>query len=239
MGEIFKNGDVKGEMEYTLLENGIDSLKKAKANIEEFEKYHKESSYHFLKDATIFLNHGIEILLKYILSKQNESLIFTDIDLYMEAKEKLKKESKGKKNTFFNKRNVFDVDLSNGNKKKQLHTINLNEAIKRIKFLLDIELSENVEAAITLINEYRNHITHHSIILDEPSVKELVEKIKFLYKHILDFFNDHILERNVVEEVDANRYLYTKQEWDQYQRDLEDFQNERAMSRVSLDADDM
>lgn len=85
-------------MEYSLLENGIDSLKKAKTNIEGFEKYHKESSYHFLKDVIIFLNHGIEILLKYILSKQNESLIFTDINLYMEAKEKLKNESKGKKN---------------------------------------------------------------------------------------------------------------------------------------------
>lgn len=73
-------------MEYSLLENGIDSLKKAKTNIEEYEKYHKGSSYDFLKDAIIFLNHGIEILLKYILSKQNESLIFTDINLYMEAK---------------------------------------------------------------------------------------------------------------------------------------------------------
>lgn len=227
-------------MEYSLLENGIDSLKKAKTNIEEFEKYYKKSSYHFLKDSIIFLNHGIEILLKYILSKQNESLIFTDIDLYMEAKKILKDQSKGKKNPFeFNRRNVFDVNLSNGNKKKQLYTINLNEAIKRIKFLLDIELSENVEAAITLINEYRNHITHHSIVLDESSVQELVEKIKFLYKYILDFFNDHITERNVMEEVDANRYLYTKQEWEQYQRDLEDYHHERAMSRISLDVDDM
>ncbi|PRS59934.1 hypothetical protein [Bacillus pumilus] len=228
-------------MEYSLLENGIDSLKKAKTNIEEFEKYHQESSYHFLKDAIIFLNHGIEILLKYILSKQNESLIFTDINLYMEAKEKLKNESKGKKNPFEfnNKRNVFDVDLGNGNKKKQLYTINLNEAIKRIKFLLDIDISEDVETAITLINDYRNHITHHSIILDEPSVNELVEKIKFLYSHILDFFQEHITERNVMKEVDAERYLYTKQEWEQYQRELEDFHYERAMSRISLDADEM
>ncbi|MCY8187680.1 hypothetical protein MOC46_08345 [Bacillus spizizenii] len=228
-------------MEYSLLENGIDSLKKAKINIVEFvefEKYYKGSSYHFLKDAIIFLNHGIEILLKYILSKQNESLIFTDINLYMEAKERLKNESKGKKNPFEfnNKRNVFDVELGNGNnKKKQLYTINLNEAIKRIKFLLDIDISKDVETAIILINDYRNHITHHSIILDEPSVNELVEKIKFLYRHILDFFQKHITERNVMKEVDAERYLYTQQEWEQYQRDLEEFIYDRAISDISLD----
>ncbi|MGG5774047.1 hypothetical protein ACLE91_04810 [Bacillus subtilis] len=228
-------------MEFTLLENGIDSLKKAKAHIREFEQYHEESSYHLLKDAIIFLNHGIEILLKYILSIQNESLIFTDINLYMEAKEKLKNESKGKKNAFgINyKRNVFDIELGNGNKKKQLFTINLNEAIKRIKFLLDIDISEDVDAAITLINGYRNHITHHSIFLDEPSVKELVEKLKFLYGHILDFFQEHIKVRNIIEEVDAERFLYTKEEWEQYQRDLEEYYHDRVMSRLSIDPDEM
>lgn len=41
-------------MEYSLLENGIDSLKKAKTNIEEFEKYHKETSYYFFKRCDIF-----------------------------------------------------------------------------------------------------------------------------------------------------------------------------------------
>ncbi|MFS0657098.1 hypothetical protein [Bacillus sp. 179-C3.3 HS] len=138
-----------------------------------FEKYHKESSYHFLKDAIIFLNHGIEILMKYILSKQNESFIFTDIDLYMEAKEKLKNQSKGRKKPFLML--IWATAIKRYNY--------LNEAIKRIKFLLDIDLTENVEATITLINEYRNHKTHHSIILDESSVKELVEKIKF-YKNI-------------------------------------------------------
>ncbi|WP_134155719.1 hypothetical protein [Bacillus subtilis] len=176
--------------------------------------------------------------MKYILSKQNESLIFTDINLYMEAKEKLKNESKGKKNPFEfnNKRNVFDVELGNGNnKKKQLYTINLNEAIKRIKFLVDIDISKDVETAITLINDYRNHITHHSIILDEPSVNELVEKIKFLYSHILDFFQEYITERDVMKEVDAERYLYTKQEWEQYQSDMEYFYSERAMSDISSD----
>lgn len=34
-------------MEYSLLENGIDSLKKAKVNIKEFEKHPEELSYHF------------------------------------------------------------------------------------------------------------------------------------------------------------------------------------------------
>lgn len=57
-------------MEFTLLDNGTDSLKKAKESIENFEELHKTHGYHNLKDAIIFLNHGIEILLKYILSKE-------------------------------------------------------------------------------------------------------------------------------------------------------------------------
>lgn len=228
-------------MEYSLLENGIDSLKKAKTNIEEFSKYYNETSYHFLKDAVIFLNHGIEILLKYILSKKNESLIFTDIELYMEAKERLKNEMKSEKKPFDfnNKRSVFDVKLGNGNKKKQLYTINLNEAIKRIKLLIDIDISEDVEKAISLINDYRNHITHHSIILDQQSVNELVKKIDFLFSYILDFFNEHITEINVVMEVDAQRFLFTSQEMSQLKRDLLAYEHERIMSRISIDADEM
>ncbi|NRG36645.1 hypothetical protein [Bacillus subtilis] len=228
-------------MEYSLLENGIDSLKKAKVNIKEFEKYPEELSYHFLKDAIIFLNHGIEILLKYILSERHESLIFTDINLYMDAKEKLKNESKSKRKPFgINyKLNVFDVELGNNNKKKSLHTINLKETIKRIKLLLDIDISKDVDSAIILINNYRNHITHHSISLDDENVKELVEKLKFLYSHILYFFQEHIKETNIVSKVDAERYLLTKKEWEEYQRDLEEFYHDRAMSDISLDSDEV
>ncbi|ELS60267.1 hypothetical protein BSI_32650 [Bacillus inaquosorum KCTC 13429] len=38
-----------------------------------------------------------------------------------------------------------------------------------------------------------------------------------------------------MKEVDAERYLYTLQEWEQYQRDLELFYYDRAMSDISLD----
>jgi len=51
-------------LEFTLLNNGTDSLKKTKASIEKFEELHREHSYHHLKDAIIFINHGVEILLK-------------------------------------------------------------------------------------------------------------------------------------------------------------------------------
>lgn len=38
-----------------------------------------------------------------------------------------------------------------------------------------------------------------------------------------------------MKEVDAERYLYTKQEWEQYQSDMEYFYSERAMSDISSD----
>lgn len=74
-------------MEFTLLDNGLDSLKKTGDSLERFKDLHRQNSYHLIKDAIIYLNHGIEILLKYILTTHNESLIFKDLKLYMLAKQ--------------------------------------------------------------------------------------------------------------------------------------------------------
>lgn len=73
-------------MEFSLKTNGADSLKKVKICIDLFESSEEQFSFHYLKDATIFLSHSIEVLLKYIISKRDESLIFSDFSKYINVK---------------------------------------------------------------------------------------------------------------------------------------------------------
>ena len=223
-------------MEFTLLDNGADSLKKAKQSIEQFESLQRKHSYHHLKDAIIFLNHGVEILLKHILSKRNESLIFTDLKIYMDAKKYLKgmppKEKGFGIHLDRNKPTVFDVPTSKiGNKK--LTTVNLRDALERVEHLCDINISEEFRNAVFVVNEYRNDLTHHSIKLSAADEDKLITVLKTLYDNTLDFFEQHI--HGVMQEIDAKRFELTQAEWEEIQREMQEFYHERAMSDLSED----
>lgn len=226
-------------MEFSLLENGTDSLKKAKDSIKNFEDLNREHSYHHLKDAIIFLNHGIEILLKHLLSKKNESLIFTDLKVYMAAKKQLKHMKPKVKGfgTYLerNKPTVFDVSEKDLNNKK-LETVSLKEALSRIELLCDIEITDDFRDSIFLINKYRNDITHHSIKLNTDDEERLINVLKTLYDNVLDFFDKHI--PGLVKEIDLVRFEVTRAEWEEIQRDMQEFYHERAMSRISIDEDE-
>lgn len=226
-------------MEFTLLDNGTDSLKKAKLSIENFEGLLRSQSYHRLKDAIIYLNHGIEILLKYILSSKNESLIFTDVKVYMEAKKQLKHmPSKAKGFGTYLKKNmptVFDVP-EDKLKNKKLETVTLKEALNRVEFLCDIEITEDFRDSIFVINKYRNDLTHHSIKLNTTDEERLINVLKNLYDNVLNFFEKHI--PGVMEKVDSERFEVSKAEWEEMQRDMQEFHNERAMSDISLNEDE-
>lgn len=219
------------ELEFTLLDNGIDSLKKTQNSIVRFNELYRPNSYHLLKDAIIYLNHGIEILLKYILSSRNESLIFKDIKVYMNAKKQLKHMSPKVKGfgTYLEKNmpTVFDVS------KENLQTITLREAVDRVELLCDIEITNEFRDSIYLINKYRNDITHHSIKLTSEEEQKLIKELKILYVNILFFFEAQIPGIN--ERVDLERFEVTQAEIKQWQQDMEDYNNERTMSYLSED----
>lgn len=107
---------------FSLVENGADSIKGANSCIEKLDGL-VEGIDHNLKDAVIFLNHGIEILLKVMLAERSTALMFTIIKDYQKAKENLKKG---------NKKDVFEVDPN-------LQTVSLREALARIEYLCDVE----------------------------------------------------------------------------------------------------
>lgn len=118
-------------MNYSLLDNGVDSLKAAYKSIDSFYE-NDDSGDHFLKDSIIFLNHGNEILLKYLISLRSPALLFADIDKYLKAKEDSIKTGKS---------DVFEVN-------SQLRTITLEEAIKRTEYACDLQLPTNLKATI-------------------------------------------------------------------------------------------
>ncbi|HFT5904340.1 TPA: hypothetical protein ACGSMF_005568, partial [Bacillus cereus] len=76
-------------MKFTLLDNGADSLKSAYENLESLKEI-VEGGEHRLKEAVIFLNHGVELLLKYILKQRSPALMFEKIEPYLKAKQGLK-----------------------------------------------------------------------------------------------------------------------------------------------------
>ena len=72
-------------MRINFLNSGLDSLKKGFQHLVEYEKntfYLKknnvdENRFYHLKDAILFTQHGIEILVKSIIHNHSESLVST------------------------------------------------------------------------------------------------------------------------------------------------------------------
>src|SRR5690606_36631293 len=183
--------------EFSLLDNGVDSFKKTKESLDRISDLHIEYSFHLIKDATIFLHHGTEILMKYLLSSKNESLIFENIDKYVEAKDELKilkksktyKEASGFGIEYYYRYNIFDTS-----KGRKLKTITLIEALKRVEFLIDLEISEAVKGAIYYLNDVRNSIVHHSLKFhDEKELREHIDKLKSHFDVLLLFFESNIV----------------------------------------------
>ena len=224
----------RGFMEFSLFDNGVDSLKKANDSIKRFEELHQEYAYHHLKDSIIFLNHAIEILFKYMLSNRHEVLLFEDDKKYFAAKEQLFNERKGfapfnPGEGFGNNQNllysVFDVAKGKG-----LHTITLMEAMNRVQYVCEVPVSEDFRGAIEYIKDYRNKIMHHSIKVERLEMDKLISEIKFTYQIAVNFFESHI--PGTMKLIDQEMFELTQQEYEENQRAMEDYYHERAMSKI-------
>lgn len=157
-------------MEITFLENGLDSLQKGFVSLKEYEKSlytgieleNEKSRFFKLKDAILGIQHGIEILLKFLLIRNNELLIFSTID----EKVKFALQEKRKKN--FN--SVFQTNQSN-----KLHTVTFSEAIERVTMICGYDFSKKLKEKLSKLEEYRNQIMHSEIYFNELDVNHLFE----------------------------------------------------------------
>lgn len=166
-------------MKISMLENGIDSLQRGFESLTEYElskidNPNDNSDYYLLKNAVVYIHHGIEILMKYILSKESEFLIFSSID-------------KNVKNAYNEKRqknleSVFQTALRN-----KVHTVSYEEAYERLKYLCGHKFSKKVEEQILELNNIRNQITHSEIFMEESEVINLFDN--FLDEIDMYFFS--------------------------------------------------
>lgn len=152
-------------MDIDLKDNCLHSLQKG---ISSFKEFQKSYDYWLLKESILFLNNGIELLMKHILAKQNEYLIFDDKKLTEYQKEA-------------NKNGIDVFDLPNPPR-----TVNYFESIQRVeafvnKKIFNKEFTDN----LLKLNKLRNKIEHHKALLDGQIVNELISEIRDPLQEIL------------------------------------------------------
>jgi hypothetical protein len=177
-----------------LLDNGIDSLKKG---TEYLIKYYREADEErkmiFLKDSIIFLHHGTEIIIKYILFTNNEYLIFSQIDSNVIKAYKQMRQNK--------KNSVFETSLVD-----KLHTVTFEVACERVTELLGYEMSTILKGKLESLNKLRNRIIH-----SEVSINQM--EIIALFTNFLDELNDYFYKILKNKYTEAIGYTQLKEEF--------------------------
>lgn len=163
------NKDTK-KISITLQENGIHSLWKG---IEAFAAYNQSQDKMLIKDAIMFLHHGVELLMKQILTRNSPFLIFEDL---RDAANKQKQADKAGVDIFF---------LT-----KPPRTVSFEEALNRVDaFIKPQDLDDTLRENLNQLNQLRNRIEHHEIEVDQEKVNQLLDA---LHQPLLDLFDNQL-----------------------------------------------
>lgn len=152
-------------MKISLLENGLDSLKKGFEHLNNYEEMHLldnkgNERFLVLKDAVLAIHHGIEILFKEALNRSNEILIFSEIDKRLKTAFVMKRQQ--------NLHSLFEADPT-------LHTVTFQEAIDRVQKICGHKLNEPFIHKLDKLQIYRNQITHSEVSIDEIELNSVFE----------------------------------------------------------------
>ncbi len=180
----------KGKLKISLLENGVHSLRRG---IEAYQQY-KEAGIRrrdpmLLKDAVMFLHHGIELLLKEMLARENAFLIFEE--LRGVAKKQKQADDLG----------IGIFFLTNPPR-----TVTYSEAIDRVTaFLRPNGLDDELCAKLSKLSDIRNQFEHYEVEADREQVVKLLADLvdsmsSFFEKNIRGFRKswDHGLANTVM-----------------------------------------
>ena len=156
-------------MKLSLIENGLDSLH---SGYKALNKYYSllvshgddDSKSIKLKRAIIDTHHGIEILMKYILSSHNELLIFSNID--NNVKNAYKEKHQKNLSSIFESSNIDKV-----------HTVTFSEAFERLNTICNHTFSDDFKEKIDLLEKYRNRLTHAEISIDDQDIILLFDNL--------------------------------------------------------------
>lgn len=163
-------------MQFSLVENGVDSLKATAEKLFEYYEDHEFKGFQ-VKDAVFTYVHSVEVLSKYLIKQDNEERIFTDKEAYKTAKIKVD----GVKN-----KNVFDVNPN-------LQTITVTKAINILNsegWNLENELHQDLKRIIQM----RNQLIHYTVNLNEEDFLDFVSKLRRNFQELVSFFVKQIID---------------------------------------------
>nr|MDO8080348.1 hypothetical protein [Candidatus Freyarchaeota archaeon] len=167
MSKEEKNSD---KFSISLFENGLHSLWRG---IEIYDKYTKTNDNMLLKEAIMFLHHGVELLMKEILVRHSPYLIFEDL---RKATKKQKEADKSGIGIFF--------------LPSPPRTVAYEEAINRVDaFIKPQKLEEKLLTNLIQLNLFRNQLEHYAIEVDKDEITQLLAELR---NPLLDFFEAQI-----------------------------------------------
>ncbi|MCH8499077.1 MAG: hypothetical protein LAT63_11410 [Marinobacter sp.] len=150
-----------------LLDNGSHSLKRG---FEMWTQWEESEDAWLLKEAVIWVHHGIELVLKQLLVQTNEFLVFQDVNKAVERLGILRKKN-GMKNAGV--LDLFDHD-------DKVMSVGFSNLIERAAITLSIcELEDGglLRSYIDRLTRYRNKIVHFSLELDVMEVSTLLSDL--------------------------------------------------------------
>jgi hypothetical protein len=152
-----------------VLENGIDSLKKSLVGLNNLDKSDNYQMEFEMKDIIIRLHHAIEALFKYLLTKENEYLIYSKLEDYFKQ--------------------LIEFRYNNQRKEPEFNSIQFMDAVNRLIILYDLAITKDVYNQIKELNSLRNSITHFENDLSKFEVEHIIAVI---LKAIIPIFSKNI-----------------------------------------------
>ena len=149
-------------MKIPLIDNGLDSLKKGYKHLASYEQLLTAGAadperFSALKDSTLSIQHGIEILFKYSLGQRNELLLFNDIT-------KLKPAFRKRREGLINE--LYEEDGA--------HTISFKETLERLIDICGLSIGDRFKKKLLKVEGWRNAITHSAVLLNEKEVSQVL-----------------------------------------------------------------
>lgn len=168
-------------MKISLIENGLDSLKKGYGHLKKYEELdaapmNDTQRFSLLKDAILAIQHGVEILFKDILRSKNEILLYSEINAKL--KQAFRKRQEGVINE------LFELD--------GVHTVTFKESIERVRDICGIEIPLKLHKNLLKVEAWRNLLMHSAVSLPEVQVAAVLGG---LMQNLDDFFSIAIGDR--------------------------------------------
>jgi hypothetical protein len=168
-----------------LLDNACHSLQRG---YEMFNKGKNKKDALALKEAIIWIHHGIELSIKQLLVQSNEYLIFENID------EAVRKLAHLRKQPNMDNANVLDLfDSSEG-----VYTVGFGKLVDRAAIMLNIqELSQGAELRekIDALTSYRNKTVHFTV---DVRLEEVINLLGELMEPFLSLLSKEINNKDFV-----------------------------------------